>query len=96
MSSIWDIALQLMFWGSPIIYTVDRVPQPLRDIILMNPIAVIIAQTEHALVDPAIPAPTQAMSNPALILVPITLVLAALAGSTMLYRWITPRIAEQL
>jgi ABC-2 type transport system permease protein len=96
MSSIWEIGLQLMFWGSPIIYTIDRVPQPLRDIILMNPLAVIISQTGHALIDPSIPAPTQAMSNPALIVIPIAIVLAVLAASTMLYRWITPRIAEQL
>lgn len=96
LGSIWEIGLQLMFWGSPIIYTVDRVPQPLRDVILANPLALIIAQSTHALIGPSVPAPLDAMSSPALVMIPIALVFAVLAASTLLYRWITPRIAEQL
>jgi hypothetical protein len=39
---------------------------------------------------------TEAFSSPALIVIPIGIVFAILAASTLLYRWITPRIAEQL
>jgi ABC-2 type transport system permease protein len=97
MASIWEIGLQLMFWTSPIVYPIETVPAGgLRDLILMNPLAVIITQTRHAVIDPAAPSAMAAMSNPALIVVPIGIVFAALAASVLLYRWITPHIAEQL
>jgi ABC-2 type transport system permease protein len=97
MSLIWEIVLQMMFWGSPIIYPIERVPSgALRDLILCNPIADIITQTRHVLIDPNAPSVTEAFSNPALIVIPIAIVFGILAGSTLLYRWITPRIAEQL
>jgi ABC-2 type transport system permease protein len=97
LSSIWEIGLQLMFWGSPIIYPIESVPEGfLRDLILCNPLADIIAETRHVLIDPNAPSVTEAMSNPALIAVPIAIAFAVLAASILLYRWITPRIAEQL
>jgi ABC-2 type transport system permease protein len=97
MSLIWEIGLQLMFWGSPIIYPIERAPSGfLRDLILCNPLADIIVQTRHVLIDPNAPSVTEALSNPALIVIPIAIVFGILAASTLLYRWITPRIAEQL
>jgi ABC-2 type transport system permease protein len=97
ISLIWEIALQLMFWGSPIIYPIEKVPSGfLRDLILCNPLADIIAQTRHVLIDPNAPSVTEAFSNPALIVIPIGIVFAILAVSTLLYRRVTPRIAEQL
>ncbi len=97
MSSIWEIVLQLMFWASPIVYPIERIHnETLRDLILLNPLAVIIAQSRHVLLGPPAPSATEAMSNPALIVFPIAIVLATLMASVLLYRWITPRIAEQL
>jgi ABC-2 type transport system permease protein len=97
MALIWEIGLQLMFWGSPIIYPIERVHSDfLRDLILCNPLADIIVQTRHVLIDPNAPSVTEAFSNAALIVIPIGIVFAILAASTLLYRWITPRIAEQL
>jgi ABC-2 type transport system permease protein len=97
ISLIWEIVLQLMFWGSPIIYPIERIPSGfLRDLVLCNPLADVIAQTRHVLIDPNAPSVTEAFSNPALIVIPIAISLAILAASTLLYRWITPRIAEQL
>jgi ABC-2 type transport system permease protein len=94
--AIWEIVLQLLFWASPIIYPIEQVPSGLREVIMLNPLAVIIAQARHALIDPSAPSATQAMADPAMIAVPVAIVLAVLAGSVLLYRWITPRIAEQL
>lgn len=96
MGAIWEIALQLMFWTSPIIYPIERFPPVFRDVILLNPLADIICQTRHVLVDPSAPSVTEAMSNPALIAVPIAIMFGVVAASVFMYRWITPRIAEQL
>ena len=52
--------------------------------------------TGNVLIDPNAPSVTEAFSNPALIVIPIGIVFAILAVSTLLYRRVTPRIAEQL
>ena len=97
MALIWEIVAQLMFWGSPIIYPIENIHSGfLRDLILCNPLADIIAQTRHVLIDPNAPSVTEAFSNPALIVIPIGIGVGILVASTLLYRWITPRIAEQL
>ena len=41
---IWEVALQLMFWGTPIIYTIESVPEDFQELIMMNPLAVLIQQ----------------------------------------------------
>lgn len=96
MGAIWEIGLQLLFWTSPIIYPIEAVAPGLRHLIMINPLAVIVAQARHVLIDPAAPSATEAMASPAMLAIPVGIVLAALAASILLYRWITPRIAEQL
>ncbi len=96
MGAIWEIVLQVMFWASAIIYPIEAVPENLRHLIMINPLAVIIVQTRHAMIDPSAPSAIQAMADPAMIAIPIAIVLATLAAAVLLYRRITPRIAEQL
>lgn len=95
-SAIWEIVLQLLFWTSAIIYPIETVPQSLRDWIMLNPLAVIIVQSRHVLIDPNALSATEAMSDPAMIAVPIGIVIASVVGAALLYRRVTPRIAEQL
>src|SRR5205823_1681009 len=44
LQPIWDVVLQLLFWGTPIIYTIESVQGKLSDtvrvLIMMNPLAV--------------------------------------------------------
>ena len=94
---IWDVVLQLLFYGSPIFYTIEIVPsQTLRDLLLLNPFAAIIQQFRHAVIDPSHPSVAQAMSSDALAVVPLILiVLIAVVGLTYFNRK-APRIAEEL
>jgi ABC-2 type transport system permease protein len=94
---IWDVVLQLLFYGSPIFYTIEIVPsQTLRDLLLLNPFAAIIQQFRHAVIDPSHPSVAQAMSSDALAVVPLILiVLIAVVGLAYFNRK-APRIAEEL
>jgi len=96
MGAIWEIGLQLFFWTAPIIYPIEAVAPEVRHVLMLNPLAVIVAQARHVLIGQGAPSVTEAMASPAMVAVPIGIVLAALAASILLYRWITPRIAEQL
>ena len=50
---IWEVALQLLFWGTPIIYTIEFVPDGFASSMMFNPLAVAIQQARHWLVDAA-------------------------------------------
>lgn len=48
--SIWEVMLQLIFYLSPIIYSLSFVPKRLRQVFLINPLAAIVSQAQIALV----------------------------------------------
>jgi len=47
---LWDIILQLGFWATPIVYTIDFVSGSWKNIILLNPIARIIVYSRSAII----------------------------------------------
>jgi ABC-type polysaccharide/polyol phosphate export permease len=49
--SVWEVALQLIFWGTPIVYPLSILPEPLQRLSILNPLAVIITQSRIALID---------------------------------------------
>ena len=52
---IWDVATQILFYASPILYVATMVPEDYRQAYLFNPLAAILTQVRHAVVDPAAP-----------------------------------------
>ena len=52
ISPIWDVALQLLFYASPILYVLSTVPDKYERAMLMNPIAAVLTQMRHAVLDP--------------------------------------------
>ena len=94
---IWDVVLQLLFYGSPIFYTIEIVPsQTLRDLLLLNPFAAIIQQFRHAVIDPSHPSVAEAMSSDALALVPLILIVLIAVFGLAYFNRKAPRIAEEL
>jgi ABC-2 type transport system permease protein len=51
---ISDVLLQMLFYGSPIFYTLELVPEEFREWIMLNPFAVVIQAMRHAAIDPTI------------------------------------------
>ena len=51
---IADVVLQVLFYASPVIYTIELVPEELREWVLLNPFAVVIQAVRHAAVDPTV------------------------------------------
>ena len=94
---IWDVVLQLLFYGSPIFYTIEIVPsQTLRDLLLLNPFAAIIQQFRHAVIDPSHPSVAEAMSSDALAVVPLILIVLIAVFGLAYFNRKAPRIAEEL
>jgi ABC-2 type transport system permease protein len=96
MSPIWEVVSQLLFWGTPIIYVIETVPKGARELLMMNPLAAIIEQARHALIDPSGPSAAAASGGAVRLLVPLAIVGLVLGASFELYRRMRPTLAERL
>jgi ABC-2 type transport system permease protein len=97
---IWDVVVQVMFYGSPILYTLSLVqektsPEIVR-LLLFNPFAAILEQSRHAIVDPSYESAAAAMGSAVWLLVPLAIVAIVVAVGYSVFSRAAPRIAEEL
>jgi ABC-2 type transport system permease protein len=96
---IWDVALQMLFYGSMIIVPFETVYDrfhTLARLLLANPLAAIVQQARHAVVDPSIPGTGAAMGGWERGLVPLAIVLATIVLGLWVFNREAPRIAQDL
>ena len=95
VAPIWEVASQMLFYISPILYVTTLVPEQYRDAYLVNPLAVLLTEMRAAVIDSSAPHPWDLGS-------PLSMVLAAAIGVTAVALGIfifirqAPRIAEDL
>jgi ABC-2 type transport system permease protein len=97
LKPIWEVALQLLFYGTPIIYTIETVQvEWLQKVMMVNPLGALVQQTRHALIDPSAPDTATVMGSWWLVLVPLAIVASAFALGLWVFNREAPRIAEDL
>ncbi len=96
MKHIWEVVLQAGFWGSPIIWTIEKVPEPWPRYVMFNPIAVILEETRHYLIDHNAPTASEAMGGTVWLLVPAAIVAAIAVAAYIMFRRESKDIAELL
>ncbi len=57
LNQIWEVLLQVLFFGSPIFYPITAIPAPVRSILYANPLTYIMEHSRLALVDGRITQP---------------------------------------
>jgi ABC-2 type transport system permease protein len=94
---IWDVVLQVIFYGSPIFYPIDVITnETARELLMLNPFAAILQQFRHAVIDPSHPSAADAIGGDARLLVPLGLIAAAAVVGFRYFDRKAPRIAEEL
>jgi ABC-2 type transport system permease protein len=95
---ISDVALQIAFYSSPILYPLEVVQPPwIQKLILtLNPFADILQQARHAVVDPTAPSAAEAIGGWERLLIPGAIVAAVFAWGFWVFNRAAPRIAEDL
>lgn len=96
MTPIWEVVTQMLFWGTPIIYVIETAPESVRELLMLNPLAAIIEQARHAVIDPSAPTAAAAAGGTARLLIPLAITVAVLVASFVLYRRAAPTLAERL
>jgi ABC-2 type transport system permease protein len=94
---IWEVALQALFYASPIIYPIEKIPdKALQPYVMCNPLATVITQARHALIDPNAPSAAYAIGGAARLAIPAGIVIGVFVLGFWFFNREAPRIAEQL
>ncbi len=94
---IWDVAIPITFYGSPVLYPIEAIPSvTLQHLIMCNPLAVIIQQARHSLIDPTAPSAAEAIGGAWGLLVPLAIMVAVCIAGYRIFDRSAPHIAEEL
>ena len=93
---IWSVLSTALFYGTPVLYPLEVVPTPLRDLIVVNPLTPVFVYARRWVVDPTAPDMWSLPSDPLLAVVPFMLAATVIACSIAVFRREAPRIAEEL
>jgi len=93
---IWEVLLQVLFYGTPVLYPIEVVPVGVREWMVLNPFAAVVQQMRHAVIDPtAQSAPIVAGGWDRLTLSGLVVAAFFVIGFLIFHRE-APRIAEEL
>jgi ABC-2 type transport system permease protein len=96
MQPIWEVILQILFYASPVIYVAETLPQSIRAEAMANPVAAVLTQVRHALVDPGAPTAADVIGGEVRLLIPLAVVVGVFALGLWVFMREAPRIAENL
>jgi ABC-2 type transport system permease protein len=92
---VYDIALQLLFYASPIIYPLSLIPARWQQLLSINPIAQIIQDSRKVLIDPSISSPVDIIHSP-LVALPYTIPVLVLLIGYLYFDYQAARFAEEI
>jgi ABC-2 type transport system permease protein len=99
---IWEVFLQLLYYGSPILYTVQTAANhhflniPFSRILVLNPLGAIITQGRKALLQPSAPSAAQAIGGYGRLLIPLGIIAGLFALGLWYFNREAPLISEKL
>jgi ABC-2 type transport system permease protein len=96
VSIIWGVVMTALFYGTPILYPLERVPEQYHHILLLNPLAVLFVQARHWITDPSAPSAVTAAGGFAYLLPAIAIFVFLCVFGVWLFNREAPRIAEML
>jgi ABC-2 type transport system permease protein len=97
---IWDVVLQVLFYATPIFYTIETVqdsaPTWVAKALMLNPFAAILQQARHAVVDPEYVTAASAIGPDWRLIIPLGIVFGVFVLGYAVFRRAAPRLAEDL
>jgi ABC-2 type transport system permease protein len=96
ISIIWTVLSTVLFYGTPILYPIEVVPQTLKDFLLVNPLTPLFELARVWVIDPSAPGPVEAAGGVEGLVAPVTIYVAICVFAVWVFKREAPRIAEQL
>jgi ABC-2 type transport system permease protein len=95
---IWEVMLQLLFYASPVIYALETidVSRSVQQVLALNPIAMILQQFRHSVIDPTAPSAADMAGGAEMLAIPLGIIFGVFALGYWYFNRAAPRIAEEL
>ena len=99
LKPIWEVVSQALFYLTPVLFPISLVAEQderIAHVVMCNPLAAIIQQARHALIDPAQPSAAEAIGGAPRLLIPLAMLIGTFFFGLWLFNRMAPRIAEEL
>jgi ABC-2 type transport system permease protein len=93
---IWGVLVTALFYGTPILYPFEFVPERFRDLLAINPLTPLFAQAREAIIDPSSPGAVEAVGGWIHIVPPLAISVALCSFAAWYFSREAPRVAEEL
>ena len=96
LAIIWTVVSTVLFYASPVLYPIEKVPEPMRDVIMINPMTPLLELARKWIVDPDAPGPAAVAGGAAGLIAPIAVYVVVCVLAVRVFSREAPRIAEAL
>jgi len=96
VSIIWSVVVTALFYGTPVLYPLEKVPEGFRDVVLVNPLTPIFGQARKWVIDPTAQSAAGVAGDAVFLLAPIGIYVAVCVFAVWVFNREAPRIAEDL
>jgi ABC-2 type transport system permease protein len=100
LQPIWEVVGQVLFYASPVIIPLATIQAKLSPalvhVYMLNPLAVVLQQFRHAMVNPAAISSGNALGGPIRLVIPIAIVAVVFVLGFVVFNRTAPRVAEDL
>jgi ABC-2 type transport system permease protein len=96
LQPIWDVCLQVLFYGSPILFVASRYPDNVERLLMANPLACVLTQMRKAVIQPSAPSAAEMIGGQIRLLIPLGVIVFLFALGYWVFNREAPRIAENL
>lgn len=93
---IWAVAIQVLFYATPILYPIEIIPNAYRSVMFFNPLAPIFEQVRVWVLDPTAPTAASAAGGALYLLPALTIFVALCSLGAWIFARMSPGIAEEL
>jgi ABC-2 type transport system permease protein len=93
---IWSVLVTAIFYGTPLLYSLEVMPERYRGLVMLNPLTPIFVQARHWIIDPAAPSAVSAAGGWLDLMPSIAIFLGICAVALLYFNRAAPRIAEEL
>jgi ABC-2 type transport system permease protein len=93
---IWTVLGSVLFYGTPILYPIEIVPEQYKKFILLNPLAPIFEQVRVWVLDPTAPTAVQAAGGRLDLIPAVAIYVTVCVLGVWVFARMAPRIAEEL
>lgn len=93
---IWDVVLQILFYGTPIIYSMSIVPTSFLKLLSLNPLTQIIQDIRAVMITPATLTTKEVFASQLGRIIPLLIVIVICIIATLYFRKVSKDFAEDI